>query len=418
MTINWITQKLGTGPFGVDDLPTGTVCIDIRGLVDRGGNNPTILAGYVRSALLELKHGYSVVICCDHGISRSNALAAAVLSRYEKISISEAVRRVLSVTDNAEIRLEVLDSIRIAIEDEWFSPIRPERQRWLLTGSKGYLGSALSASAPENIDLLCPSHAELDLSKGGPAIDLYVRENQVSRILHFAVPHVSNTNSSFGETLAVLRNVLDTCVSNGLTLFFPSRWEVFSGYKGMDLVANETTPLKPSGILGDVKFLSEKLIEIFVQRSGVQALILRSGLVYGGGSAPNFMRLFIERSLTGNNIYTHIYSNGEPKLDLLHIEDWISGCWALLRNNLDGIYHCGMGDFVSTNEVARMIIKNINGVSNVDQIKIEDSFANVALNAYKLEKAVGWIPKIKPSEGIPAFAKSYLFSTVQLGEIK
>ena len=406
MTISWITPRLGTGPFGVDDLPTGSVCIDIRALVDRGGNSPAVLVEHVLKALSALDQGHSVLICCDHGISRSNALAAAVLSQYEKIPVSEAVHRVLIATHNAEIRLEVLDSIRVAFEDVRVSPVRLERQRWLLTGGHGYLGSALSASAPKNIDLICPSRVELDLYEGGPAIDLLVRENQVSRILHFAAPHVGNVNSSFGGALVALRNVLDACVSNNLPLVLPSRWEVFSGYKGMDTVADETTPLKPFGVFGDTKFLSEKLVETFVERAGIRALILRSALVYGGASAPNFMRSFIKRALAGESISTHTYSNGEPKLDILHLDDWVSGCWALLQSDLDGIYHCGSGSLVSTSEVAKLIMDSVDGVGDISRIEILDDVANVALDSHKLEKAAGWTPRIDPCSGIPAFVKA------------
>lgn len=383
------------------------MCIDIRPLVDREGNSSAILAEFIRKALAGLAAGYQVVICCDHGISRSNALAAAILSQFEKIPISEAVRRVLSATGNAEIRLEVLNSIRATLEEDKLPPGKLGRQRWLLTGGSGYLGWALANNAPENIDLLCPSHTELDLSEGAPAIDLFVRDNQVSRIVHFAAPHVGNTNSSFGKALVALRNVLDTCVSNNLPLVLPSRWEVFSGYRGTEIRADELTPLRPSGVMGDTKFHSEKLVEAYIERSRLRALIVRSGLVYGGRSAPNFMRTFLKRALAGEDLYTHKYANGLPKLDLLHVDDWVSGCWSLMQSDLDGIYHCGTGNPVSTREVATVIMDSVAGTGSLKQLEIQDSFANVALNSNKIKKAVGWTAKITPRIGIPDFVKAY-----------
>ena len=82
----------------------------------------------------------------------------------------------------------------------------------------------------------------------------------------------------------MLRNVLDACANNDVPVFLPSRWEIFSGYKGWQILADESTPLRPSGPLGDAKFLAEQLVEQFVRRSGIRATVIRSGLVYGGTS--------------------------------------------------------------------------------------------------------------------------------------
>ena len=41
----WITPWLATGAFDVDEVPDGVQLIDVRELVDRGGNSPESLIG-------------------------------------------------------------------------------------------------------------------------------------------------------------------------------------------------------------------------------------------------------------------------------------------------------------------------------------------------------------------------------------
>ncbi len=44
-----------------------------------------------------------------------------------------------------------------------------------------------------------------------------------------------------GQTLAMLRNVIDVCVSNNIRLVYPSSWEIYSGYAGT-LRVGESVP--------------------------------------------------------------------------------------------------------------------------------------------------------------------------------
>jgi nucleoside-diphosphate-sugar epimerase len=404
--ICWITPWLGTGPFGVDKLSDDVYRVDIRALVDKAGNSTESLVACVRTSLSAINRGERVVICCDHGISRSNAIAAAVLSQHERITFSESVRRVLSATGNAEIRLDVLETVRHTFFCEDSPPVNSKVTPWLVTGGHGYLGTALANSAPRGTKLLRPTHSELDLVSQGVAIDLFVREHRVSKIVHFATPHVSNTNSSLGASITMLRNVLDACVSNDIPLVVPSRWEVFGGYKGQQILAKEDTPLAPLGVLGDAKYLSEKLIEQFVRRSNVRVTILRSGLVYGGESAPNFLRSFIRRANAHEEIITHTYENGPPKLDMISLEDWVAACWSLIGGEgQTGVYHCGSGDLTSTREIAEIVVQTMGSASKIKLMPLNESIANVALDSEKLKRDFRWMPKTSIFDGIREFVR-------------
>lgn len=408
MSICWITPLLGTGPaLDVLGKVDGVVVIDVRDLIDKGGNHAKSVREKIDQGVSALRLGMKTVVCCDHGISRSNAVAIGVLSNYEGISVSQAVRRVMTATDNAEIRLDILETVRDALE--WsISHSSSSRPKWLLVGGGGYLGTAIASTAPPEIELIAPSREELDLSVGGPSIDNFVKENGVEKILHFAFPYAGNVNSSLGESLFILRNLLDVCAVNSVSLVYPSRWEIFSGYKGSDLLVTEDFKVNPSGVLGDTKCLSEQLIEIFMQRSGVSALVLRSALVYGGGAAPNFLRSFMRSAQSDRDIVTHVYSNGEPKLDLIYLQDWLLGFWKIVLKRDSGIFNLGSGEFFGTGHVARKINEIIGGKGRILHREMQGSVANIAFNSNILSEDIGWFPSVDLGCGLQNCIRDFI----------
>ncbi len=392
--ITWITEKIGTGAFSkVKDYnkSTNITLIDVRSLVDKAGNNIYQLQQHIRNALKALKKGNKVVICCDHGISRSNAIASAILSRWESLPLSEALQHVLEATNGAEIHIDVITSIQQALEVKQQSI---QKNYWLVTGAHGYLGSILTQTAPQEVTLLCPTYQELNLMSGAAIVDLYIKEHRVSKIIHLASPHIGNTNSAFGNTLVMLRNVIDACTSNNIPLFFPSRHEVFGGHFDSKLIANEDTELCPTGILGDTKYLSEMLVETSNKQSKYGATILRSGLVYGRAGGPNFIKYFLRQAREGKTIITHQYNNGNPAIDLIHADDWASACWSLLQSDLYGVFNVGGGLLTSTEEIARHIIQTEKSKSNLEVISIDRPVTNVLMDYKKIKDQTSWAPSI------------------------
>ena len=405
MTIRWITSLLGTAPAQSVLKESNVEIVDVRDLLDKSGNKKSQIKQKIDLGLSYLKAGKKTVVCCDHGVSRSNSIAAGILAIYENISLDESVKRVLSETGETEIRLEVLEAVRSALEKD--APTNHARKRWLLIGGAGYLGTLLASNIPNNVELLRPSRSELDLLKGSAAINLYTREHEVTRILHFATPNIGNTNTSLGETLVMLRNILDVCSLNQIPLFFLSRWEVFAAYKEKTIFADEKLELCPAGALGDAKYLCEKLIEKWVSNGLVEATVLRSGLVFGVGDAPHFLRSFIRHSVHGEDIITHKYNNGPPKLDLIYASDWIQACWGLLLTNKKGTFNVGGGQLIGTTEIAECVADSLNSHQEVKNILVDALASNVLLNYEKLTNITGWKPTSNIRDKLVEFTKLY-----------
>ena len=78
--IRWITDELGTAPFTDSEISDDLNVLDVRDLVDKHGNSPEATREKIDQGVSLLQQGGRLVVCCDYGISRSNAIAAGILS--------------------------------------------------------------------------------------------------------------------------------------------------------------------------------------------------------------------------------------------------------------------------------------------------------------------------------------------------
>ncbi|PKQ05532.1 MAG: hypothetical protein CVT72_09285 [Alphaproteobacteria bacterium HGW-Alphaproteobacteria-11] len=402
MTVRWITPLLGTAAGSEVGEIDGAVIVDVRNFVDRAGNTadsirPKILAGYDA-----LREGRKTIVCCDHGISRSNAFAIGILATFEGISFNDAVRKVVEATGEKEIRPDVLAAVRLALSDLETRDKARRTERWLLTGGSGAIGDLVRRTAPHGIELIVPGRNDVDLLTGSISLGLYAEANNVSRILHLAAPRIGNTNRALGEALIMLRTALETARHLSVPIFIPSRWEVFAGYNE-SLTATENTPARPEGILGETKFLCESLALAWEAQGRAAVTVLRSGLVFGDGIAPHFIREFIRKVRIGEPVTTHVYDNGSPELDLIAASDWTRAFWSLARSGLTGIFQAGGGGLLSTRQIAEMALTAGGRGCQIEELRVEGNSANIKLDSTKLKNAVGWLPSCPLPEALNGF---------------
>ncbi|MAU60549.1 MAG: hypothetical protein CMI62_07455 [Parvibaculum sp.] len=402
MTVRWITPLLGTAPGSEIAEISDAVIVDVRNFVDRAGNLPDSIAPKLIAGSNALREGRKTVICCDHGISRSNAFAAGILALFGGISVNEALHKVINTTGESEIRPDVLAAVRRALSDMQAAKTKEGSERWLLTGGSGALGRLIQRTVPSDLELLAPSRTELDLLAGSMSLSLYAETHNVSRILHFASPRVGNTNRAMGEALTMLRTALEAARYLSVPVIIPSRWNVFAGYYDT-LIASETTPARPDDILGETKFLCESLALAWESQKFASVTVLRSGLVFGDEIAPHFMRGFIRKARSGELLMTHSYANGSPALDLMASDDWARAFWSLARSGLTGLFQAGGGDLLSTRQIAEMAVAAEGRGCQIEELRVEGKAANVKLDFTKLRDAVGWSPSRPSFEALGSF---------------
>lgn len=409
--IRWITNRLGTSAFENVDKSTDTYIVDLRDLVDKNGNKSSVIKSKINEALKYLNEGKKVAICCDYGISRSNAIAAGVLSSQEGIDLDEAIKRVIAKTGEKSIRIELLSSVRNALSTKNRKKkslqTNPKKTSILITGASGFIGKSLISELKEKYNLIIPTRKDLDLVHDLIELDLMIKKNQVDIIVHLANPRIYTTNESMGHALVMLKNILDVCKENKLFFIYPSGWEVYSGHKGTDHKINETFIRLPGGTYGQTKFLCESLIEIYNKQYGLKYTILRSGPIYGTESdRPKFIRNFLDKSFNNMEIRTHKLINGYPVLDLLYVDDFTNALTLAIKYKIQGSINIGSGKGITTNDIAHLIVKKVGSKSIIRHVEINDYSSNIIMDTTYATNILKWKPTIDIESGLERIIRS------------
>jgi UDP-glucuronate decarboxylase len=400
MTIRWITQQLGTAPASAVEADPALSVIDVRNMVDKAGNSVEVTRQKIHEGLNSISQGKRTVICCDYGMSRSNAVAVGVLASFEKISFDAALRKVLDATGETEIKLQPLSVVREAIGEGPKDESVKSQRAILVTGGNGFLGKAFQVASGGEYRLVAPASDELDISSGSTQLSLLASEEDVDCIVHLANPRVFSSNVAIGQTLSMLRNVMDVCLSRDIDLVYPSGSEVYSGYDGT-LLVDESTTLLPRGPFGEAKALAEILINHSRRNEGLKCKIMRSSTVYGSGAGkPKFLLNFIAKALRSETIVTHCYQNGFPSLDLLYVSDWVLALKKILEMDFSGDVNIGSGELISTREIAELIIQLTGSNSLIESIEIDAKVASVAMNTQKAHDLLEWGSQVPFSIGL------------------
>ena len=406
--IHWITESLGTAAWDGLDAPPGIHILDVRDLLDKEGNAPAVVKSKINEALDRLRNGQKVIVCCDYGMSRSNAIAAGILAAHEAIDFEHAIRRVIGATGEKAVKIAVLSAVREALGEKsrGGTTTQTAGRRLLVTGASGFIGSSLLGKLQRNYEVTAPTRQEIDLLRDTVALDLLVREKGIDTVVHLGNPRVYTSNESMGMSLVMLKNVLDVCAGSGLFLICFSGWEIYSGYRTRELKADEALAPCPGGTYGQAKVLCEALLRHHDRRYGVAHTLLRSSPVYGaGGDRPKFIWNFLQKALRNEEIVAHRYLNGFPCLDLLYVDDLCAAILAAIERRFHGVINLGTGIATSTTEIAQHIVERTGSRSVIRHHDISGYAGNIVMDISRAVTTLGWRPGIDLAHGLENIIK-------------
>jgi nucleoside-diphosphate-sugar epimerase len=407
--MRWLTESIATAAFNdvKETLENNVVIVDVRDLVDKSGNDIIYINTKIDESVSILKTGKKIVICCDYGMSRSNSIAIGVIIKMTGIDFAESVNLVKNIVDENGIKIEMLDTVYRALYKN--QPPKKDKSNILLTGGSGFLGRSLSAMLSKTYEVIAVNRNMVDLLNEPIKLDLLIKSKNIDVIIHLANPKIFTTNRSTGDTLVMLKNVLDACRTNGnVKLVYLSGWEVYSGYKSNGLLCNEFTIPNPKGTYGETKWLCELLIKQYAQNYNVDYQIIRSGPIYGlDGDKPKFIYNFIGKAKTNEEIVTHNYINGHPGLDLLFIDDLTNIIVKAVNSDFVGEVNIGSGTLASTNEIAHLICDLLHSKSTIRSININEYAPNIIMDTALARKTFDWKPTVNFRDGIDRVINSY-----------
>ena len=287
--------------------------------------------------------------------------------------------------------------------------------RILLTGSSGFIGSALKRLLEENGVEVVPFDIKdnpLDDVRDFSALQSKVMD--VDGIIHLAavsrvkIAHenpLECVTTNIGGMINVLESVrLLRTDNNSPWVIFGSSREVYG--EAATLPVNEMSIRKAINVYGVSKLTGEELCRTYSDNYGLKVRILRFSNVYTGKNdhldrvIPKFiLQAFNEEDLIING-------TGEEIFDFTYIDDTIQGISCCVQeiernNHLFDDFNISTGVPISLKQLADTIIEKTRSKSIVEFTKPRSYDVNkFYADPSKAIKILGFQPKITLNEGI------------------
>jgi len=293
--------------------------------------------------------------------------------------------------------------------------------RILITGSQGFVGKNVSKYLEERghevlrADIVSDAELVFDVSDFNQTWKKLEKE-KFDAIIHLAAianipktiedPYRCFKVNSFGTL-----NMLEVASRKNVERFiYASSANVYG--VPVELPVKETTPFNPRTPYDYSKVISEYLVESYHKTRGLPTVVLRSWKLFGEYDVPTTaIPRFIKACLTNQPI--QLYNEGRDTTDPYHIENY---CYAvelaLKRDEAIGeAFNIGTGNEVSIRELAELIRKLTGSDTEIKLLPPRTQAEREPMRSYpsieKIEKKLGYTPKINLEEGLKRTIKYY-----------
>jgi UDP-glucuronate decarboxylase len=411
MIVN-ITDQISTAAYADVSHESSGCLIDVRPLLDGDGNSVKQIRESIDLAESILKTKGRVVIACDMGISRSRVVAIGLLVKLGWNYIS-ALKHVLQVTNHPEINASLFQSLKLALGVEGSGEKAiPEKFGVLLLGDDGFVGSNLQQSLSKWLEVKSLGRKDFDFSSDLLEMNESLGNYEFETLVLAAHPRSHHSVGSFSKYLAIVKNALDLAVIRQTRFVLISSPAVFSGTARREEAyiyrpAPREVP-SPCGTYAESKYISEELVRLYRRNYGLRAMIVRAPTLYGEGMAEAlFIPKTIKSILENRDVVTHMYSNGMPLFELLHVHDFCEAINSALRLDVfPEELSIGKGQVISTHEFAKMVVSLTGREIVCSLMSVEKNIYNVQIGHLEADCLIGWEPKISLENGVKRLIES------------
>jgi dTDP-4-dehydrorhamnose reductase len=218
----------------------------------------------------------------------------------------------------------------------------------LLIGGHGLLGTAFRDGAPEAARVNAPTRADLDLTDDA-ALSRTIQESAPDWIVNCAAytavdsaeANAAEADRVNGAAVGVLGRL---AVATGARVLLPSTDYVFDGTSTRPY--REDDAARPLSVYAR----SKRAGELALQASGAQALIVRSGWLFGRGG-KNFPATMFGRARARTSSAVVNDQTGAPT----SAADLAAWCWSLMAKDAVGTLHATNAGAATWFDVAREV---------------------------------------------------------------
>jgi len=285
----------------------------------------------------------------------------------------------------------------------------------LLTGSSGFIGSALKQLLEENgIEVVHFDIKDNILDDVRDFSALQSKILDIDGIIHLAavsrvkIAHenpLECVNTNIGGMINVLESArLIRTDNNYPWVIFGSSREVYG--ESAILPVNESSTRKAINVYGVSKLSGEELCKVYSKNYGLKVRVLRFSNVYTGKNdhLDRVIPKFILQAFNEDDLI--INGTGEEIFDFTYNDDTIQGIWGCIQEierntHLFDDFNISTGVPISLKQLADTIIKKTRSKSTVEFTNPRSYDVNkFYASPSKAIKMLGFLPKIIFDEGI------------------
>ncbi|MDY7031684.1 MAG: dTDP-glucose 4,6-dehydratase [Thermodesulfobacteriota bacterium] len=250
-------------------------------------------------------------------------------------------------------------------------------------------------------------------------------KDRVDVIVNFAAEsHVDRSIMDSGIFISTnvlgTHTLLEAAYRQGVKKFIQVSTDEVYGSLGPDGYFTEKTPLAPKSPYSASKASADLLVKAFHHTHGLPTIITRCSNNYGPYQFPEkLIPLFVTNALA--DIPLPLYGDGLNVRDWLYVEDHCSAIDLVVEKGREGeVYNIG-GNCEKTNlEITRTILRFLGKPEGLIKY-VKDRLGHdrrYAINSTKIQRELGWSPRVGFEEGIEKTIKWYTENTSWWEKIK
>jgi UDP-glucose 4-epimerase len=283
------------------------------------------------------------------------------------------------------------------------------RQRLLLTGATGFIGSHLWQRLREADAEVIALTRRPDTSTASVVCDLSqplgeqaVQLPEVTAVVHLAalMPKSSVPQESIEENIAANLTAtlnLAKALPGNPYFVYASSVDVYGCPASLPVTENH--PTDPVTYYGAAKLAAEKFLQVFCKDAGIPLLILRLTQVYGAGE-PAIKVIPRTIAAVAEGTPPILHGDGSDSRDYIHADDVAEVILRAVRSRPSGIVNVASGKSRSIIEVIRTILR-VSGRDLTPRRQPGTKPAlHLAFDVSRLKQMLGEIPQKEFEQGL------------------